>query len=210
VKSKRSLFVGWGLIVAGIAILLTLFMSPGCKNLDGSGIPNSLPAVGTNVEKSLAHVESADRLTKATAKHADPTGKELIGLTVKEHKAATDAGNDAKSELSNANTERAKLAQVVVDQGKEIIRLMGMVGYKVQMFLTGLWHKLLWILGTAIFLHVAFGLTGLFVAGPTGAIFARLGVLVNPFAWFQTIRDNIHFNRVINARTLPEGVGIQN
>lgn len=199
-RSKRTLYIGWGLIVVGIAIMLTLFTTPGCKqNLDGTGINNSLPAIGTSLEKTLAHVASADRLTKATEKHADATGKELIDLTVKEHADATSAGNEAKTELSFANTERAKLVTVVTNQSKEIMRLMGMVGYKIEIIVISLYHKLLWILGIAAFLHVAFGVAGLYVVGPWGAVLARIGVYCNPFTWFQVIRDNIHFNRVIAA-----------
>jgi hypothetical protein len=171
--------------LVGIALGLTMF---GCES-GGKvpSVPDSLPAVGTSVEKTGAHVESAERLTVAAKPQSNPVGKALLDQVSKEHELALESVDDSKGQLLSANAERTKLEGIVVEQGRTITRIESGWGYKLQVWVTATLRTIEIILGSALFIHFACGTAAMFTPLGAATKLGKVAALVNPLGWFQAI-----------------------
>ena len=194
---------GWLDYVIGLWLLVLLIVAGmllgGCAGSVGSGIPNSLPAVGSGIERTGVHVESAERLNRAAKPLAGPTARPLMDQVSEEHGAAKAAIAETKVELRAANEQRTILEDTNRQQANRIIRVESGWGYRLQLWV----NRFAWGLLGASVLHVALGGAALFVPGRAGAVLAKLGVATNPFAWFQSIRDNYWFRVKATPTPLP-------
>jgi hypothetical protein len=180
----------WG---TGIILLLAMGMAllSGCAVAHHTSVPDSIPAVGGALERTDAHVQSADRLVDAAKPESNSMGKALLQQAQAEHAAAEQAIDEAKAETANVAQERDKLEDMVAQRDKRITEVTSGWGYRFQVWVT----RLLWTLVAIVSLHFVLGIAGLFIAGPFGGIIAKAGVLLNPMAWFQSARDNYYFRK---------------
>jgi hypothetical protein len=184
----------WLFIVSVWVMALLVFMltaaGGGCSARSGlSTTPDSLPAVGNGVERVGAHVDSAERLNVAAKPLAGKAARPLMDQVSAEHGAAEDALGDTRRELKASTDQRGRLERENIDQAKTIASLTGGWGYRLQLFVT----RAAWILAGIAMAHVALGIAAPFVPGVAGSLMAKVGVLLNPAAWFQSARDNFYF-----------------
>lgn len=183
-KAKQWLHLG--------AFFLVLSMTSCAARPHLSNIDNSIPATATSIAKADAHAETTGQLIDAAKPEATKTGKVLLDQGSTEVVALRAALADAKKENDKAAKERIAQEADNVKQALELVEVTSGWGYQFQLFV----DRAAWIIAGWITAHVALGFLGLMVAGPTGQLLARAGVALNPFTWFQTIRDNVHFNKV--------------
>jgi len=181
-----------------LSIIVFLAGCAGGGSVRVDPVPDSLPEVGTGIAKTQAHVESAERLTKQAVPHANVTGQALLGGVSAEHGKAIESLAEAEAALAASELERGKLeeqaqdlAEEVENRNREIAKVKGGWGYRLQQFVA----RLFWLLVALTVGHFVLGAVAPFVAGPAGAFLAKAGVLLNPFAWFQSARDNFFFRK---------------
>lgn len=186
---RPVLYVDWiTCCIWAILISFILFGGCGCSAIH-STVPNSTPAVGSSINKAEAHTESADRLVVAAKPESNDTGKKLLTAASDEHTATLLSLKQAEHDLDQVQSERDQLDRSNSDLTLQLTKIKSQWGYRLQVWVT----RFVWILVGLIVAHFVLGAAGLFVTGPAGAIMATLGAVVNPFSWFQTARDNIHF-----------------
>jgi hypothetical protein len=176
----------------GFLILLILYAVYGCApKAHRANVPDSLPALGSSVERTTAHVESAERLNNAAKPLAGVVARPLMDQVSQEHGAAQAALTDTRRELKSANAQRDLLERDNQRLAGQVTQITSGWGYRLQLWVA----RAFWTIVALTAAHFIFGAAGLAVAGPSGALFARLGVILNPFAWFQSARDNLYFRK---------------
>lgn len=175
-------------IETGVALTL-LFLLVGCPAWRAATPPDSLPAVGSGVERVGAHIESAERLNKAAKPVAGDRARPLLDAQSEEHSAAAVALGDTRKALAQSTKEREQLAEANVELARENQTIKAGWGYRLQLLV----KRLLVTLAVVAGLHFVAGIAALFVPGVGGAMLAKVALLLNPFAWFQSARDNYYF-----------------
>lgn len=161
-------------------------------------VPDSVPVVGDSIERAQARVESAEALVTRAVPETNPTGKALLAAANDEQAKAISDLDETKAELVKVTTEREQVeAQVTKVAGErdavqtELAKVKSGWGYRLQQFVL----RMFWLIVSLTALHFVLGIVALFVSGPAGNVLAKIGAFVNPFAWFQTLRDNHFFNK---------------
>ncbi len=161
-------------------------------------VPDTVPEVGSSIESAKAHVESAEALVTRAVPEANPTGKSLLAAANAEQAKAIDDLDSTKQELVQVKAEREKVAAQVKaitayrdDLENQLHTVKSGWGYRFQQFVL----RMFWLIVSLTALHFVLGIVALFVSGPAGNVIAKIGAFVNPFAWFQTLRDNHYFNK---------------
>ena len=131
----------------------------------------------------------------------------MLDAVSHEHAAVAAALDEAKGELVKVQGERDKLLSQVRDQEARAAAaeareaaLLHSWGHRLQVWVTAGF----WLIVALVFAHFAFGVLGLLVTGPAGAVFAAAGAIANPLAWFQWLRDHIWYNHVAAAAAVPK------
>lgn len=178
-------------------LLTTLFLVVGCA-VTPSVVPDTLPVTGSSVDKAKAHVESATGLVVRATPESNTTGKALLAAATDEQAKAVKELEAAKTELAAVAAERKQIeAEKAKVEGErddiqaQLDKVKSGWGYQLQQFVL----KLFWLIVSLTALHFILGIAGLFISGPIGNVVAKVGVFLNPFAWFQSIRDNHWFNK---------------
>jgi hypothetical protein len=172
-----------------LPLLLTLGVMAGCAPV--AKVPDSIPVVGNSVDRAQAHVESAESLVTRAVPESSPTGKSLLAAATDEQDKAISDLNDTKKELTQVTQERDKVDADREALAKELAQIKSGWGYRLQQFVL----RMFWLIVSLTALHFVLGIVALFVSGPVGNVLAKIGAFVNPFAWFQTLRDNHFFNK---------------
>lgn len=192
-----------------VPLIAFLFLT-GCPTAPvGSNVPNSIPAVGTSVDKASSHVTSAEVDVQAALPLA-PGAKIPLSLASQEHKLAQDELKSAKDQLANNEKEREQIiAQAaeedrvsdakIADRDKQLYALNHSWGHKVQVYST----LLFWIILALAAVHVAGVIGGLYLPQPYGTIAAIIGRVVNPFGWLLSILS--HFQKKAAVATALSG-----
>lgn len=178
------------LIAAAILVLTVVLAFSGCARQDGSEVLNFLPTVYSPLASAQAHVNSADALVVKAMPESSKTGQALLSSASKEHGSANADIDTVKTDLAKVASERDQLDKDNAGLVAENAKIKSGWGYRLQMFVL----KLFWAIVGLVFLHFALGIAGFFIAGPVGSILAKVGAFLNPFTWFQTVRDNAWFN----------------
>lgn len=184
------------LLLIALVWLLILVVS-GAAGVAGGCAPravpasraDSLPATAAGMERTGAHVESAERLNRAAKPLAGAGARPLMDQVSEEHGAALSSLADVRGDLKAAQDQRARLAGDNAKLAAQLAHVTGGWGYRFQLWAT----RLAWLLLGLTVAHFALGAAALFIPGPAGEILARVGVLLNPAAWFQSARDNYFF-----------------
>lgn len=162
--------------------------------------PNSIPAVGSSIDKGKAHVDTAEALVQKAKPESSKTGKALLDVASDEHKKADTELDRAKGELAQVQKERDSLIQkgnaledTVKARDKELASVKSGWGYKLQQFVTHLFV----IFAVLIGVHFLAGVLSLVPAfAPAAGVLAIVGRVCNPVAWFQAVVDHVHFKRM--------------
>jgi hypothetical protein len=178
-----------GLLIA-LTLMLTMIGCAATPHL--SKVPDSVPAVGNSMAKAQAHTETTGRMIEAAKPEATPAGKTILNLGSQEVDATKQELAQGQKDLKAVSAQRDSLEGDNVKQAITIAEITSGWGYQLQLFV----ERAFWIIVGWVASHFILGILGLLIAGPAGQLLARAGAAVNPFTWFQTIRDNIHFNKV--------------
>lgn len=170
-------------------VILVALICCGCSVKGrASNVPDSLPAIGSGIEKTGAHIESAERLN-ASAKPSAGSAKPLLDQVTAEHQASLVALSDVRHDLASATSERDRLTTDNTTLAEKLTRVTNGWGYRLQLWVT----RLLTLLIALSIFHFVGGAAALFIPGPIGAGIATAAAVVNPCSWFQTARDNYFF-----------------
>lgn len=188
-----------------LLVICVAIWSRGCSPSAhlATNIPDSLPAAGEGIAGTRAHIESAEKINVAAKDVAGKEAKPLLDLQSKEHGAAIGTLDKTGRAIAQANQQRESLAAENLKQALTLTKITSGLWYRIGLWLTRGAFLLIGLAG----LHVALGIAALFVTGPAGAVVARLGVYVNPFAWFQSARDNYYFRTCGQHSASPPAVG---
>jgi len=191
---NRALDVGlWVALVIAAMMALSCAVKPHL-----STVPDSLPAVGSGVERTSAHVESAERLNNAAKPIAGSAAAPLLNQVTEEHGAALSSLSETRRDLKSANDQRARLTGDNVKLAGQLTQVTSGWGYRLQLWVA----RVFWILVASQVASYLLGAIALATpAGGAGAILARIGVYLNPFAWFQSARDNYYFR--VKSKSAP-------
>jgi hypothetical protein len=174
-----------------VAFMLLCVLLAGCGPLNPNAVHNTIPAVGNNVNQAESHVKSADGLVARARPESNKTGQSLLDATREELAGAVSALEAAQKDLFTVQQERDSLKKSADQYQVKADKLEHSWGYRVQVWVT----RAFWLLMVLLGVHYIGGLVALFVPGPIGATLSVVSAVVNPAAWFQTIRDNIYFRR---------------
>ncbi len=159
----------------------------------------SIPAVSGELATATAHTVTAQRVVKDIPKHADVTGKAEANFVDDELNLVFTALGEAQAKLAKVQSEYSAVVESNQQKDARIAKDEGGWGFRLQSLVHRIWVWFWVVLIGAVVLHVGLGIAGLCISGPAGAILSRVGAGINPFAWFQTIKDNIFFNRQLKA-----------
>jgi hypothetical protein len=180
-----------------LGLILVIVAGAGCFVARHATSPiESLPDVASGVDGAKAHIDSAERANVAAKPLAGTDARPLLDFVSDEHRAAGDALHDAQAALVKARVQANAIAGDNVRLAGELVRVTSGWGYRLQVTVA----RIAWLLIGAEALHIVLGAASLFVAGPSGAILARIGLYLNPLAWFQSARDNYWFRKKAGAR----------
>jgi hypothetical protein len=180
------------------AVLALLLILTGCATIPASP-PDSIPAVGSSIEKAQAHVGSAEAAVQRAKPEASVTGKALLDVASEEHGKANAELEAAKAETVKVQKERdilekqkQELAGVIEDRDAALSKIKSGWGYRLQVVVT---HFLI-LLAVLVGVHFLAGFAAVIPAFAGAApVLLIIGRICNPIAWFQTIVDGIHFKR---------------
>jgi hypothetical protein len=170
-----------------------------CSSTNRSNVKNTIPAVGTSIELADAHIKSADRHVQAAIK-TPKNSPVLLPAAHAELDDASAATAVARKDIVKITAERNTLEVINGKLSDTITVIKAGWGYRLQVAIERFWFWLKVTGVSLIVLHFGLGLAGLVVSGPIGAVCAKLGVAINPFAWFQSVRDNIFFRKELKKQ----------
>lgn len=154
-------------------------------------VPDSVPVAGNSIERAQARVESAEALVTRAVPETNPTGKALLAAANDEQAKAISDLDETKAELVKVTAERQQIGAERDAVQTELTKVKSGWGYRLQQFVL----RTFWLIVSLTALHFVLGIVALFVSGPFGNVLAKIGAFVNPFAWFQTLRDNHFFKK---------------
>lgn len=198
----RSFWLDFTLFVLIVALAIVFMMAGvgGCRpDTSARKFDNSIPAVGSSIDKAGAHVESADRLVKAAKPQANDTGKALLGSAQEEHKAALSALTDSRSALSAVTRQRDQMEADNVRLSKELATVVNGWGYRLQLFVKRVEIFLIVLFG----LHYLLNVVALFAPLGAAGLFVKLAAILNPLAWLQAIASHVVTSRALQPPQLP-------
>lgn len=201
--SFRRLFPPIHWVERAAVVCLVLALVKCSAPIHQANVPDSLPALGGDLDRADAHTQSAEQINKLVKPLAGPIVQPLLTQESKEHQATGDALHSAQKSLTHANAERSTLADENEKQAQTIIKITNSWGYQFELLV----ERLFWLIVGLTGLHFLLGFGGLMVSGPEGAIMARIGVYLNPAAWFQSARDNYYF-RTAPSAAAPVAVAV--
>lgn len=177
-----------GLLFMVLAVLLA-----GCAT-DGNTakIDQSVYAVGSSVDKAESHVKSADSLVVRAVPESSATGKALLSAASDEHAGAVKEIENGKAELVSVQAEAKALADHDAATQAALDKITNSLWHKI-----GVWAwRFTVLLITLTAFHIIGGAAALFIPGPIGAGIGIAAAFVNPFGWYQSLRDNYFFRYV--------------
>lgn len=189
-------------VAINLLAILALYAALACWLVGcapASHVPNSIPAVGSSIDQSRAHVESAENAVQAAKPHADPTGKAVLDLATKEHGAAQGTLLEARNELQQVQTERDQLSKQAATAQARADKLEHSWGHRLQVFVT--WA--FWILAGVVVLHVVGAALALFVPGPVGFFAGIVSRVVNPLGWGTWLVSHAVSTAALRQATAP-------
>lgn len=199
--------IGWrsvGFIVFLIVALLTCAALFGCSN-QASHVPNSIPAVGSSIQKADAHVQSANIDVIAAYPYTDKTGLVVLRLASGEHVATRTELANAARELNQVQFQRDTLVKDNAGLTAENARLLHSWGHRLQVAV----NKVFWTLVTLAILHAAlasaaFLLPLVFPAAAVAVPFLSLGAkIINPLGWFTVLAGHAQTRYLMVASAKP-------
>jgi hypothetical protein len=185
-------------IIAAVAVIASLF---GCVENKPQG-PNSLPSVGSSIDKAHGHVDSAESANQRIKPHADKTGQELVNVVSDEHGKADKELANAKQELNQARNERDILQRAVDTWSTRAKADESTYG-----FIAEVWVKrFLVLVATLLAIHFIVGAAAavlpLFFPAVAVAVpvLRTISAICNPAAWAQFVYDHIHLKQCQNSK----------
>lgn len=177
--TKQQKIVTW--IAALWLILMMVLACIGCAHKYASDVPDSTPAVGSAIDKSKSHVESADALVQKAKPESNTTGKALLDVATDEHGKAIGELDKANVELTSVKKERGQLVEINGKLEDENALVKGGWGYRLQRFISWCWF---WI-KVYIAAYFLINLAAPFIPGMWGGVLAKIGSWINPFSIVQ-------------------------
>lgn len=177
-KTDRLLFI----CMVAAFVFSFLLAAFGCAPVHGTGVADTIPAVGDSVAKATAHTQTAENLVKAAKPESNATGQKLLTVASTEHQATLTALTDAKTQIATSESERASVEKkygTVVDENTKIKNGWG---YRLQVWVA----RVFWIIVSLAILHyVLLGASFIFPAA--APILTTIAAIINPAAWVQHI-----------------------
>lgn len=210
VAKSKEWFEWFGLPALVAVLVIVALAMTGCATIPPQDkVPNMIPAVGTNLNKTDAFITSAEQATQAAVKHTDAAGQEDLKQVTTSHKAAQASNAAATKELAAVSTERDSLKKIAADAQAAEAKYKNSWGYRGQVWLT----RFAILLITLFALHYLLGgaaiVITLFVPALVflSPILKLIATVVNPAAWFQFLIDHVHCNSTATTSTVVSAVG---
>lgn len=185
-------------IIVAVATIVSVF---GCVENKPQG-PNSIPSVGSSIDKAHGHVDSAESANQRIKPHADKTGQELVNVVSDEHGKADKELANAKRELVSVQKERDSLASQAAASLKRAQRDEATYGY-----IAGIWAKrFLVLIATLLAIHFVIGAAAAIlpiffpVVAVAVPVLRTISAVCNPGAWAQFLYDHIHLKQCQNSK----------
>lgn len=206
--AKTIVWFEWFGLPAFVALLVVILLAvTGCATIPPQDrVPNLIPAVGTNLNKTDAFITSAENATQAAVKHADVVGQEDLKQVSTSHKAAQASNAAAVKDLAAVSKERDTLKQTAADAQADAAKYKDSWGYKAEVWITRFAVMLAILIGIHYLAGAAVIVITMFFPAAIVAvpIIKIVGTVVNPLAWFQFLVDHVHCsNTVATAAATP-------
>lgn len=170
-------FLNWrpALALMALAAALVICCFVGCQNEDPSKVPDSTPAVGSSIDQSKSHVNSAEALVTRAKPESNKTGQALLDAASGEHGEAVKQLDIAKTELAKVSAERADLVKITDSLLGDLNKAKNTWGYKLGQFV----NKIIWMIVGFFALHLLLSVGGFFIGGPVGLIMSKAASWTN-------------------------------
>lgn len=184
-------------ILGAVVCLLAL---AGCA-VHASPVHNTVPAVGSSIDKAHTHVTSAENAVQHAKPHADATGKAILDIATDEHGQANKELAQAQAELVSVQKERDTLVSQASNLSARVAKDEHGWGFRLQQFVNRLIVILLVLAGLHFVLGAASVLLPIIFPAAIVAvpILKLVGGVVNPAAWYQYGVDHVHLKRCDNT-----------
>lgn len=166
---------------------------------------DSIPAVGSSIDKAHSHVDSAENAVQHAKPHSDKTGKEILDIASDEHSKADKELDMAKKQVADVQKESQAKDGVIAKQAAEISKVEHGWGYRLQQLVAHLIRLLVILLALHVLLAGAGWIITLFFPAALVAVpvISTIAKIINPAGWFTWLAAHAHHVAVCSETQAP-------